>query len=111
MIPAQTVPKVLVVASLDLHPNHHLNGVTERQRQEEVGLGEFTPEDHDPEQDGRETGFGVQGWIASRERLTGEILPRFARNSVTEHATGRHDRKEECRDDGNKELDDTEDER
>jgi hypothetical protein len=45
LVPAQCIAKDLVVTVLDLHAGHHLDRITERQRQEEVRFDILQPED------------------------------------------------------------------
>ena len=111
LVPTQRVPEVLVVAAVDRHADHDLDRVLERQREEEVRLGELAPEDEEPEQDGRHARGRLQRGVARRERLAGKVLARLARHTVTEHPARGQDREEKRGDDRDEELDDTEDER
>ena len=49
LVPAKCVAEVLVVAAVDLHTDHDLDRVLERQREEEVRLRELAAEDEEPE--------------------------------------------------------------
>lgn len=50
LVGAEGVSKVSVGTVLDLHADHDSNRVSEREGQEEVGFGEFTSENQDPQQ-------------------------------------------------------------
>lgn len=110
MVPAEGATEQRVCAVLNLHADHDSDRVLEREREEEVGLGEFASEDEDPETDRREALLDRECRVRSRERLRGEILARFARDTITEEATRRNDREEHDEEDGETELNDSDDE-
>lgn len=95
---------------MNLHADHDSNRVFEREGEEEVGFGEFTSKDENPETDRGETLFNREVRIGSGEGLRCEVLARFTRNSISEETTRWNDGEEYDAGDCETELDDSYDE-
>jgi hypothetical protein len=110
MVLAEGGSEVPVRAVLDSHPDHGSDGVLEREREEEVRLGELASEDKDPEHDRGDPRGRLELGVRGREGLVGEVLSALASDSVTKHSAGREHSKEDGGANGDEELDDTDDE-
>lgn len=111
LVAAETGTKRLVVAVLHLHTDHDPNGITERQGQEEVTLGELETENEDPEHDGCDPRAPLQFGVRGGKGLVGQVLSVLAGDSISEHSARGDDGEHDDRGDGETELDDTDDER
>lgn len=91
MVPAQSVAEDLVVTVLNLHASHDLDGITERQGQEEVRFDVFQTEDQYPERNRRDSRRSSERRVRGGKRLVRQVFSVLAGNSITEHSARGHD--------------------
>jgi len=106
LVLAKAIPEPLIATILDGHPNHDSNGIAEGECQEEVRFHKFAAENEDPMHDRSDTSSTFELWVGRSEGLAGQVLPRLARDTISEHTArwndgehkGEHDRYEELHD-------------
>jgi len=94
----------------DAHGGQNTDGVLERQSQEEVGLCEFGTEDTHPETVRHPHIVSVQMGEAGGEGLTGHVLPTVLPEIAAEETAERLDREENCCEQRENEVHNTESE-
>lgn len=104
LIRTQTIAEVLIVTVLNLHTVHDLHWVTERQSQEEVGLGELAAENEEPKEERCHTRVEAESGIRRGESLVRKILPALAGHTVTKHSARGQSGEGDGGDDGTEEL-------
>ena len=75
LVCAKSVAEVLVVAGVDFHADHGIDGFSEGERQEPIRFGELATKDEEPEKNGGQALFSCHGGVAGGESLAGEVLP------------------------------------
>ena len=93
---------------VNLHGRKDTDGIPERQSQEEVRLNELGTKNKDPDSIGHPHVVALQVRETGGERLTGDIATRVLRQIASKQPTKRHDREEEIGEDGDEELDNSE---